>query len=663
MHMENRNLNLSIKEFIHHHNDIFGPSANYIDSSKEPVCCIGSMSCMLLKIFNLPVSKCILIEVIKQVKMCGICCCLNPGFILKILLSRFNDFDYETQHLTLLLLEKYLFPQFGLSLKKHNLCAYCSMRLSESENLSWPLFERLNESYHQDKKEMLGRNLNAVSTFWSNFNIYSDLLNSCAVETLENVAKHLTQIFAGGANELKRQMFIRVILPQFLQLSTFDNSLSGNSSNEVLDGITSSDKEATDVGSYGESYAGDTEGSNSMYFYRLLMLCTSVLENILSGLLLKCLNVLVDNVVIQPIWSTNFPCLQKPTALIRRLKKRLKAVYNIYNQFSSSNSKTCAWTCSALYFPLTEDTRWNSFNQGFSFTLWMKINHLDHLCPFLLSESNKNYVLLKRRISGDDNKDLFEKDTDMLHIASVGSHKFLLELWYDGCEKDLVIRIINCNNGEITCLSKGVYKSILETNDWHHLALNYSEESNKSVISCRVQIILNGTKENVFNLTFKRPGSNLLNTCYVLLGHSESNVEDFISSSYSIGSFMFFKGDILTRDVIFYLSSCGPNLTNITDCAVQKRNSFIPKHNYCQNVTALISFDVLMGFKVPSLESLQKLPLKLQALSTGQVSCSKIPDFQYAFQRAGGITLFFLFLFAYVLEHGSHQEDLPVSLI
>ncbi|GIY61707.1 lysosomal-trafficking regulator [Caerostris darwini] len=953
MHMENRNLNLSIKEFIHHHNDIFGPSANYIDSSKEPVCCIGSMSCMLLKIFNLPVSKFILIEVIKQVKMCGICCCLNPGFILKILLSRFNDFDYETQHLTLLLLEKYLFPQFGLSLKKHNLCAYCSMRLSESENLSWPLFERLNESYHQDKKEMLGRNLNAVSTFWSNFNIYSDLLNSCAVETLENVAKHLTQIFAGGANELKRQMFIRVILPQFLQLSTFDNSLSvsqkikskcflsilqlvlsentlstifinfggiptlypflqtsefrqlslkalkilissenntnqeidltdtystmvhlpasttfcgfllehteiffqslsalltgaklsetneiscanfedrihficdlwkgykeGNSSNEVLDGITSSDKEATDVGSYGESYAGDTEGSSffqssskyevthqsfiehgeviKMLFELLLnfqndngfdwlpsalyilqnlikfcqecevnkiVLCkqgiptmllesfsyslkpseislldfqkgtldlfvllaqhsiqSSDLQKIMNffksqyapiGLLLKCLNVLIDNVVVQPIWSTNFPCPQKPTALIRRLKKRLKAVYNIYNQFSSSNSKTFAWTCSALYFPLTEDTRWNSFSQGFSFTLWMKINHLDHLCPFLLSESNKNYVLLKRRISGDDNKDLFEKDTDMLHIASVGSHKFLLELWYDGCEKDLVIRIINCNNGEITCLSKGVYKSILETNDWHHLALNYSEESNKSVISCRVQIILDGTKENVFNLTFKRPGSNLLNTCYVLLGHSESIVEDFISSSYSIGSFMFFKGDILTRDVIFYLSSCGPNLTNITDCAVQKRNSFIPKRNYCQNVTALISFDVLMGFKVPSLESLQnsllcsytaekedfylvypslsrgffplryslpmsgnskisgshnalyqKLPLKLQAFSTGQVSCSKIPDFQYAFQRAGGITLF-LFLFAYVLEHGSHQEDLPVSL-
>ncbi|XP_055949206.1 lysosomal-trafficking regulator-like isoform X3 [Argiope bruennichi] len=1080
IHSENNNA--SVKEYIHHHHDLFGPSANYIDSSKEPVCCIGSMCCILLKIFNLSISKDVLNEVIKQIKMCGICCCLNPGFIVKILFSRFNHLDLETQHLTLVLLEKYLFPQLGLTSNVQNLCDHCSTRLIESENLSWPLFERLNESYHQDKKEMLGRNLNVGSTFWTNFNLYGDLLNSSAVETLENVVKHLIQIFADGSNELKRQIFVRVILPQFLHLSTsvyplstvqkikskcfltilqlvltentlsaifvnfggipilypflqtaefrqlslkalkililsenetnqdidfsnsysvmmylpasitfceyllehtqlfsenlgrllpsakqsetkdecdlnveskiFDNCLNseekihficdlwksykevisllktdyfyrmsektfetgynlfimllenlngiltiqefskksdvmknvllliqslltvciitqkevstkvavletvksnlkaqspkcaeyqillfdfilkccfsstpvfsslpsfckGNNSNEVFDGMTLSDKDATDVGSYSESYAGDTEGSNSSVFQTstkyevthqsfiehgevvkmllellmhfqndvdtdwvpsalylmqtLIKLCqeceinkmvlckegipTMLLESFSYSLassekkiydyqkatldlfvllaqhsiqpadlrkimhffksqyapitlLLKCLNFLVDSFVIQPVWSIRFPCLRKLGPNTRRLKKRLKTVYNIYNQYASLNG-TCAWTCSALYFPLTEDTRWHSFNKGFSFTLWMKLDCLDHLCPFLLSESNKSYILYKRQISGDD-KDLFESDSHMLHVVSVGSNKFLFELWFDKSEKDLIVRMINCANGEVTCLSKGVYKSVLQTNNWHHIAVNYSEDNNKSTIKSRVQIVLDGTKENVFNFTFKRSGNNLLNNCFIFLGHSEP--EDSMSSAYSIGSFMFFKGDVLTRDIIFYLSSLGPNITNITDCAIEKRDSFIPKCSVLKNVATLVSSDVYMGIKVPCLEILQnsllcsyaaetedsylvypslsrgffpfsysfptsgnakisgsqdplyqKLPLELQVLSIGHVSCLELHDFQYAFQHAGGITVV-LFLFAYVLEHGDHDKDLPEAL-
>ncbi|CAL1269910.1 unnamed protein product [Larinioides sclopetarius] len=1084
IHSENNGF--SIKEYIHHHHDFFGPSANYIDSSKEPVCCIGSMSCVLLKIFNLSVSKDVLNEVIKQIKMCGICCCLNPGFIIKMVFSRFNNLDFETQRLTLLLIDKHLFPQLGLTSKAQNLCTYCSIRLSESENLSWPLFERLNESYHHDKKEMLGRNLNVGSTFWINFNLYGDLLNSSAIETLGNVTKHLIQIFSDGASELKRQIFIRVILPQFLHLSVseyplsnvqkikskcfltilhlvlsentlsaifvnfggiptlypflqnaefrqlslkalkililseneinqeidFSNSYSvmmnlpasitfceyllehtqifsenlckllpsakvsetkdgcdvnddinicdnclnseqeihlicdmwkcykevisllksdyfyrmsektfetgynlftillenlnsiltlqefsktsdvvknvllliqslltvciitqkeistkvavletvkynlkvqspkcaeyqillfdfilkccfsstpvfsslpsfykESSSNEVLDGITLSDKdEATDVGSFGESYAGDTEGSNSsayqtstkyevthqsfiehgevikmllelllhfqngvatdwvpsaLYIMQtLIKLCqeceinkiilckqgipTMLLESfsysLISSeenlydyqkatldlfvllaqhsiqpadlrkiinffksqyapftLLLKSLNLLVDNFVIQPVWSISFPCTQKLGPNARRLKKRLKTVYNIYNQFASLNN-TCAWTCSALYFPITEDTRWNSFNKGFSFTLWMKLDCLDHLCPFLLLESNKSYILYKRQISGDDNRDLFENDSHILHVASVGSNKFLFEMWYDKSEKDLIVRMVNCANGEVTCLCKGVYKSVLQTNVWHHIAINYSEDNHKSTVKSRVQILLDGTKENVFNFTFKRSGNNQLNNCFIFLGHSEADAEDSVNSAYSIGSFMFFKGDVLTRDIIFYLSSLGPNITNITDCAIEKRDSFVPKCSIFKNVATLVSSDVAMGIKVPCLETLQnsllcsyaaekedsylvypslsrgffplrysfpisgntkisssqdplyqKLPLELQVLPIGHVSCVELHDFQYAFQHAGGMTLF-LFLFAYVLEHGDCEKDLPEAL-
>ncbi|GFR21245.1 lysosomal-trafficking regulator [Trichonephila clavata] len=1072
----NSSANNFVKDSVHHHNDLFGPSASYIDSSKEPVCCIGSMSCILLKIFNLPVSKYTSNEVIKQLKMCGICCCLNPGFILNILFSRFNNFDFETQHLTLLLLEKSLFPQLGL-IGMPNQCSCCSARLNQSENMTLPILEKYNVSHSHRVKEI---NLNMGTTFWNSFNVYGDLLNSCAIETLENITKHLIQIFADGANEFKRQLFIKVILPQFLHLSTnehfsspsqkikskcflyilqlvlsenslsvifvnfggipnlypflqisefrslslralkilissenevneeidFTNSYStmmhlpasvtfsdfllehtqlfsenlgvllsgaeqfetdrmsnmnsptGNvdnnidseerihficdlwkcykeilssikndyfyrmsekafdsgynlfimllknlnrilslqdfskkpdvaknlllliqslltvciktqkeistkiavletvknnlkvqspkspeyqillfefilkccfysapvissiqyqckgrttSSTEVIDGITSSDKEITDVGSYGESYAGDTEGSSSgifqsstryeithqsfiehgevvkmlfellMHFQRddtsnwlpsalylvqsIIKLCqecemnkivlcqqgmpTMLIESFScslkshednfydyqkatlelyvllaqhsiqpadlrklisffkspfapTALILKSLNILIDNIVLQPVWSISFPCPRKLTSNNKRLKKRLKMVYNIYNQYASYDNSLCAWTYSALCFPVTEDTRWNSFNKGFSFTLWMKLDSLDHLCPFLMTESNRNSIFYKRQISGgDDDKDLFENCAHMFHIISVGSNKFLLELWYDIYEKDLIVRIISCNNGEVTCLSKGIFKSVLQINIWHHLALNYSENVNKSTINSRVQIVLDGSKENVLNLSFKRSGANILNNCYILLGHSESYSEDAITPAYSVGNFMFFKGDILSRDIIYYLSCLGPNMTNITDCALQKRNFFIPKQNLHQSVASLISLDVFVGIKTPSLVSLQNsllcsyiaekedsylvypslsrgffplrytlsgnskisssqdaLPLELQVLSTGYISCAEHHDFQYALQRAGGITIF-LFLFAYILEHENSRRDLP----
>ncbi|GFT10478.1 lysosomal-trafficking regulator [Nephila pilipes] len=1076
LHSRNSNVNASVENSIHHHNDLFGPSANYIDSSKEPVCCIGSMSCILLKIFNLPVSKYTSNEVIKQLKMCGICCCLNPGFILKILFCRFNNFDFETQHLILILLEKSLFSQLGL-IKMENHCTYCSARLNHNENMSLSLLEKCNDESHHLK--VVGSNLNMRITFWNSLNIYGDLLNSCAIETLECVAKHLIQIFVDGATELKKQLFIKVILPQFLQLSSgehlssasqkikgkcflsilqlvlsenslsiifvnfggipnlypflqisefrqlslralkilisyeneinqevdFTNSYStmihlpasttfcdfllehtqlfsenlsmllygaeqletdqqsdqiavvdnyinseekihficdlwkcykevlSNLKNDYFyrmsekafdsgynlfitllknlncilslqefsrkpdvaknllllvqslltvciktqkeistkiavletvksnlkvqspkspeyqillfdfilkccfysapvisslqyqckgnnssDGIISSDKEMTDVGSYSESYAGDTEGSNSSIFqndtkyeithqsfiehgevvkmlFELLMhfqtddasnwlpsslhivqnmiklcqecemnkiiLCqqgmpTMLLESFSYSLkpsednlydyqkitlelfvllaqhsiqaadlrkiinffkspfapitlILKSLNILIDNIVVQPVWSVNFPCPRKLTSNTKRLKKRLKTVYNIYNQYASSNNSLCAWTCGALCFPLTEDTRWNSFNKGFSFTLWMKLDCLNHLCPFLVSESNKNFVLFKKQISAnDDDKDLFENSPHMLHITSVGSSKFLLELWYDINEKDLIVRIVNCNNGEVTCLSKGIYKSILQVNVWHHLALNYSEDVNKSTINSRVQIVLDGCKENVFNLTFKRSGANILSNCYALLGHSECNLEDAISSAYSLGNYMLFKGDILSRDIIFYLSSLGPNMSNITDCALQKRSFFIPKQSFNQHAASPLSLDVFIGIKAPSLDSLQnsllcsyvadkkdsylvypslsrgffplrytlsgnskisnpqdalyqKLPLELQVLSTGYISYSEYHDFQFALQRVGGITVF-LFLFAYILEHENTESNLPCVL-
>lgn len=64
-------------------------------------------------------------------------------------------------------------------------------------------------------------------------------------------------------------------------------------------------------------------------------------------------------------------------------------------------------------------------------------------------------------------------------------------------------------------------------------------------------------------------------------------------------------GDVLTRDIIFYLANLGPNVTNLTDCAVQQRKSFVPKPNASQYLTSLVSLSIYTGMETPSLEALQ----------------------------------------------------------
>lgn len=224
-HSENYNVNCPVKDFVHHHNNVFGSFTNYIYISKEPICCIASISCMLLEIFSLTISKSTSSEVLKQLKICGICCCVNPSFIFKTLFSRFASFNFETQHLVLLLIEKHLFPQLGLTSKNHSECSNCSKRLKENSNLSWPLLERFNNEYELDN-QMLTQDSSARNTFWGCFSTYNDLLNLQASETIENVTKHLIQIFSDGATELKSQLFVRVVLPQFLLLSSSTDSVS-----------------------------------------------------------------------------------------------------------------------------------------------------------------------------------------------------------------------------------------------------------------------------------------------------------------------------------------------------------------------------------------------------------------------------------------------------
>lgn len=114
-----------------------------------------------------------------------------------------------------------------------------------------------------------------------------------------------------------------------------------------------------------------------------------IIYNIFQALLLKCLNIMVDNMTIHPTYSVTFPCPRK-SSVSTRMKKRLKTTYNIHNLYASSSNVYFGWTYAALCFPITEDTRWNTFNKGFSFALWLKLNNVDSMFPLSRFQSSSN---------------------------------------------------------------------------------------------------------------------------------------------------------------------------------------------------------------------------------------------------------------------------------
>lgn len=212
--------NCDIKDYIHHHSDILGPPVSHSILNKDPMCCIASMSCLLFRLFSTSVHPRTSNDILKHLKMCGVCCCVNPSFVLKSLFDGYAMRDPETQKLILATLGKHLFPQLGLVSKCQRRCTYCSKYLSTAED------DQTLDNVVLENGDVILRcnaeNMNLV------FTVYNELLNLTSTETLENVSKHLLEVFSICISELKIQIFVKVIFPQFLNLNTDAIELSNS---------------------------------------------------------------------------------------------------------------------------------------------------------------------------------------------------------------------------------------------------------------------------------------------------------------------------------------------------------------------------------------------------------------------------------------------------
>ncbi|KFM67638.1 hypothetical protein X975_10704, partial [Stegodyphus mimosarum] len=236
------------------------------------------------------------------------------------------------------------------------------------------------------------------------------------------------------------------------------------------------------------------------------------------AVLLKSLNKLVDNMLDHPTWSLCFPGIQKGNLPDFRLKKRLKTAYNTHCLYASLLNPSSAWTSAAQYLSVTDDTGWSTFHKGFSFTLWLKQNDMSSIIPTVTSditESFKNF----------NEEACVAEINEVYHIVSLGSDKLLMELWFGKNYGDIIVRMVSYSNGEVTCLAKTVCRSLLQDCVWHHVAINYSEDTDKSAVSSKVQIVIDGTREKICYLKYKRLGPKINKQCYVLLGHIEPYTE------------------------------------------------------------------------------------------------------------------------------------------
>lgn len=215
-----------VKDYIHHHNDLLGPPVSHSIIIKDPMCCVAAMSCLFFKMFGVSICPRTSNEILKCLKFCGICCCVNPSFILKTLFDGYGSRDPETQKLILVILGKHLLSQLGLLSECQRRCNYCSKYLTSSEIL--PFDKNSDSSILENETQLLHPNPETSDSYSLICNIYNDLLNLTMDETLENVAKHLIDLFSMCVSEFKTHVFIQVILPQFLCLKTVTKPLTSS---------------------------------------------------------------------------------------------------------------------------------------------------------------------------------------------------------------------------------------------------------------------------------------------------------------------------------------------------------------------------------------------------------------------------------------------------
>ncbi|XP_078398112.1 lysosomal-trafficking regulator isoform X2 [Cetorhinus maximus] len=317
--------------------------------------------------------------------------------------------------------------------------------------------------------------------------------------------------------------------------------------------------------------------------------------------------VFISNIfsTISTMQKTNSSPTSKSSGLLKRVKfpqsKRETESEGYTHQLSSP------WHVAPLHLPLVGQNSWPHMSDGFSVSIWLKVEVTSGTNRSLekTKKQRRNQLATFRDSSFDgieygktagldfcstqNSGDKLVED-GCLHVISLGSKVIMLQVWADLNTGGFTFRICIDPNDDLKAgllAQAESQENILTPGKWQHLALTYVQqsESKKSVLG-KLSLWVSGQRKSDVTLGYTIPRKSSLssdsNKTFAMIGHCIPHQEDAtrLAGIWSIGSLLLFNGARIGPEEAYYLYVCGPDITSIMPCKYGK-----PQANYSKYVT------------------------------------------------------------------------------
>ncbi|XP_011260266.1 lysosomal-trafficking regulator isoform X1 [Camponotus floridanus] len=259
--------------------------------------------------------------------------------------------------------------------------------------------------------------------------------------------------------------------------------------------------------------------------------------------------------------------------------KNLEKAENLVKNFRKKHlaAGICSpWSVHAICLPVGPELAWPVWLHGCSASMWIRVERgmsigsratIYNTSPLLDSdnESLSDWGILsdnwnRQVVAGSVSP---PTPTSIIHLMSIGFESLVLEMWLDLKSDKLILRLTRPDDKMNRTISETSINNMLSCGHWHHLTLNFKDTVlNKRSAVVDVTLWVDGWKEINAQLPFdgllmRKPGT----TC-VLLGQIGSSS----IGAWYFGNLMVFRCPVFTKERALYLTSLGPNYTNLADC-------------------------------------------------------------------------------------------------
>ncbi|XP_038656464.1 lysosomal-trafficking regulator isoform X3 [Scyliorhinus canicula] len=308
---------------------------------------------------------------------------------------------------------------------------------------------------------------------------------------------------------------------------------------------------------------------------------------------------------ISTIQKTNTTPTSKSSSLLKRVKfpqrQRETESEGYTHQLSSP------WHVAPLHLPLVGQNSWPHMSDGFSISLWLKVEVTSGPDGPLekTKKQRRNHLATFRESSFDGTE--YEKTAGLeccstpnsgdklvedgcLHVISLGSKVIMLQVWADLNTGGFTFRICIDPNDDLKAgllAQAESQENILTPGKWQHLALSYVQQSeSKKSIHGKLSLWVSGQRKPDVALGYTVPRKSSLssdsNKTFAMIGHSITHQEDAarLAGMWSLGSLLLFNGARIGPVEAYHLFVCGPDITSVMPCKYGQ-----PQANYSKYVT------------------------------------------------------------------------------